>query len=192
MYNINEQNSTMILKDKDQIKAYLHPTRMALLQMLARERMTISGAARVLKVHPANITHHFKALEKVGLVSLVEKMNNGKNLEKYYLATAKSFIVKPEGEQLNKKALILSVLKDSLSTAIETAKAGDERLTLGLLDCGRLTQEQSYEFVKRLYQLMQEFKEMNDPDGETYFLNIGLYPSDISYDMIPKEDIYIT
>lgn len=192
MNNIQSQITTMILKEEDQVKAYLHPKRMALLKMLAKEKMTISGAAKVFQVHPANLTHHFKALEKVGLINLVEKVNNGKTLEKYYQAVAMNFIIRPEGEKLNKKALVLSALKDSLSTAIETVKEDDGKFTLGLLNYARLNQEQAVELMNRINELMQEFTTNTDPQGQTYVLNISFYPSDISYDMIPKEEIHIT
>ena len=77
-----------------QIKGYIHPTRIVILKKLAEKKRTISGIARELEVHPANITHHFKLLEKTGLIKLVEKRDIGKTIEKYYRAIAYSYIVK--------------------------------------------------------------------------------------------------
>jgi len=32
------------------------------------EKRTVTGVARLMQVHPANLTHHFKLLERVGLI----------------------------------------------------------------------------------------------------------------------------
>jgi len=54
----------LVLTDNKQIKAYVHPTRINILTMLAAKKMTVSSVAKKLKVHPANITHHFRLLER--------------------------------------------------------------------------------------------------------------------------------
>ena len=88
--NISPQPDLVIHSD-EQIRAYVHPTRMVILDLLAKEKMTVTGIARQLDTHPANITHHIKQLEKAGLIVLVEKRETGKNLEKYYRASCLSF-----------------------------------------------------------------------------------------------------
>ena len=52
------------LTSTKQIKAYIHPTRINIISLLMKEKRTISGIAKQFEVHPANITHHFKLLEK--------------------------------------------------------------------------------------------------------------------------------
>jgi DNA-binding transcriptional ArsR family regulator len=168
------------ITDRDQIKAYVHPTRMMLLRMLAKERRTISGIAKELGVHPANITHHFKLLEKVGLIRIVEKRDTGRNLEKYYRAVAYDFLVRDEaGDHAGKKALALSILKDDLSAAIRTANDDDEREVLALLGTARLSKDNIEEFMKRLHELVRDFRERDSSEGYAYNLNISLYPNDI-------------
>ncbi len=83
-------STTLELNTNEQIRAYVNPTRMTILAMLAQEKQSVSGIARKLNVHPANLTHHFKLLEKVGLIKLVEKRETGKNLEKFYRASGSS------------------------------------------------------------------------------------------------------
>ncbi|MDO9121366.1 MAG: helix-turn-helix domain-containing protein, partial [Anaerolineaceae bacterium] len=62
----------MTINSDEQIRAYINPTRMTILSYLAKEKQSVSMIAQLLKVHPANLTHHFKVLEKVGLIKLVE------------------------------------------------------------------------------------------------------------------------
>jgi DNA-binding transcriptional ArsR family regulator len=66
-YNITPLFS-QTLTANEQIRAYVHPTRMTILALLAQEKQSISGVARQIAVHPANLTHHFKLLEKAGLI----------------------------------------------------------------------------------------------------------------------------
>ena len=85
MYN-EKKNPLPIMTcaSSNQIKAYVNPTRIVILNMLIKKKRTVTSVAKELNVHPANLTHHFKLLEKAGLIKLVEKKDTGKNLEKYY------------------------------------------------------------------------------------------------------------
>lgn len=180
------------LTDAEQIKAYVHPTRMMLLQLLAKERRTISSIAKELGVHPANITHHFKLLEKNGLICLVEKRDTGKNLEKYYRAIAFNFIVKPDAEnKICKSALALSVLRDNLSTAVKTVTDSEDRHVLALLGAVKLNPEKFEELEKRLSELFDEFKAYSQKEGISYSLNISLYPNDINCSPESNHEIII-
>jgi DNA-binding transcriptional ArsR family regulator len=177
------------LTDTDQIKGYAHPTRMVLLQLLAKEKRTISSVAKELNVHPANLTHHFKLLEKVGLIRLVEKKDNGKNLEKYYRAIAYNFEVKENDEAINKKALALSILKNSLSVGIDTIKKNEEPEVLALLGVARISPNDLSDFIVKMNELLIEFKKRDAKDGLAYNLNLSLYPNDS--DCKPDEQIFI-
>ena len=91
MTNLNMRPKKLLVLQKPvEIKAYVHPTRMNILRMIAIRKRTVSSVARDLGVHPANITHHFKLLEKTKLIQLVERRDIGKNIEKYYRAAARS------------------------------------------------------------------------------------------------------
>jgi DNA-binding transcriptional ArsR family regulator len=167
------------LAANEQIKAYVHPTRMILLRLLGREKRTISSVAKELGVHPANITHHFKLLEKVGLISLVEKRDTGKNLEKYYRAVAYAFEVAPkENSTANKKAIALSILKNNLATAINTIKDNDTRETAAYLATAKISAAQIAKFTAKLEKLIQDFKCFDSQEGNSYTINIGLYPNE--------------
>lgn len=194
MNNINDFKPGQLytLTNSDQIKAYVHPTRIILLRLMAKEKRTISGIARENGVHPANITHHFKILEKAGLIRLVEKRDTGKNLEKYYRAIAYNFVVKPEaindGKEANKKALALSILKDSLSVAVKTVQDGDT--VLALLGTVRLKPEDVLRLIARLNEVFSEFKGCDSAEGIPYNINLSIYPGDFD-SALPGEEIII-
>jgi DNA-binding transcriptional ArsR family regulator len=174
-----EPQKLYLITSDEQIKGYVHPTRMVLLQMLAKEKRTISSIAKELNVHPANITHHFKLLEKIGLICLVEKRDTGKNLEKYYRAIAYNFEVKPQYERdSDKNALALSVLKNDLTVAINTVRGNRRQEVLALLGTARIHPQDVSEFIKKLDALFAEFKSRDTQDGLAYNINLSLYPND--------------
>ncbi|MGB7537319.1 MAG: helix-turn-helix domain-containing protein [Anaerolineales bacterium] len=166
--------------EETQIRAYAHPARMAILEQLGREKQSVSGIARTLGVHPANLTHHFKLLEKAGLIRLVEKRDTGKNLEKFYRAVAFHFTVNLAGETLtNKKVLALSLLHDNLTVAIQALKGqGDEAMVFGLLKSLKMKLEDVAKFQQRLMKLLEEFEKRPSKDGAPYTVNISFYPGE--------------
>lgn len=170
----------MVLADDQRIKGYVHPVRMAILRMLSAERRTVTSVAREMRVHPANITHHFKLLEGLGLIRLVETRDTGRNLEKYYASAARSYVVRPKGRStVSKQALALSILRDNLSVAIERCPArGRNGQTLALLASARLRERDLEQVAKRLRALVDEFRAADGDGGASYTLNVGLYPDD--------------
>jgi DNA-binding transcriptional ArsR family regulator len=177
-YNI-DPSPVQALTTNEEIRAYVNPTRMTILALLAQEKHSVSGVARQLGVHPANITHHFKLLEKVGLIELVEKRETGKNLEKYYRAKAYQFIVNASDQPVDQKLLVLSILRDNLTAALQTlADPNDERAVLGVLKAVRLHPDDVEKFGKRLLALSEEFVGHAAETGVVYSLNASLYPTD--------------
>lgn len=172
----------IITKD-DQVRGYVHPTRMVLLQILAKEKRTISSVAREFGVHPANITHHFKLLEKTRLIRLVEKRDTGKNIEKYYRAIAYTFVINPNNIiGTNKKALALSILKNDLSVAINTVqKENDSKKVIAILGTAKISTGKVQQFINKLKNLAEDFKACNSSDGSVYNINLSLYPNDLDY-----------
>jgi DNA-binding transcriptional ArsR family regulator len=172
-----------ILKESEQIKAYIHPTRMLLLDLLAKEKRTVSGVAKELEVHPANITHHFKLLEKAGLIRLVEKRDIGKNLEKYYRAIAFHFIVRPGADAIaNKSTLALSVLRDHLMIGIETSEKAGPKTVVALLEVAKLSPSDINMFIAQLNEVANKFKQCDQPSGVSYCINLSMYPNDTNAD----------
>ena len=179
-----------LLNNPGEIKAYIHPTRITLLQMLAIEKRTISSIAKELNIHPANITHHFKLLEKEGLICLVEKRDIGRNIEKYYRAIAKDFIVKPQSSKKEDKAVLgLSVLKNDLVSAMSRIDKENSSKVLALLGTAKINNNDFNYFLEKLKKLVDEFKNCSSKDGHQYTLNMSIYPSEIQKSS--KKDVKI-
>jgi DNA-binding transcriptional ArsR family regulator len=176
------------LKSENQIKSYIHPTRLNILKMLAKEKRTVSGVAKEMGVHPANITHHIKLLEKNGLIKLVEKRDIGRNIEKYYRAIAHNYSVQISNDmKINKEAFALSILKDDMSIAVESLK---NKLPSGsvtaYITTARIDQKKLDLFGKKLANLIQAFKAGNHSGGTATTINLSIYPNDT--DSVPGDE----
>ena len=178
------------LTSDEQIRAYVNPTRLTILAFLAQEKHTVSGIARRLGVHPANLTHHFKLLEKAGLIELVEKRETGRNLEKYYRAKAYLFTVAAGGEPVGRQVLGLSILRDNLTAAIQSLRKPQEQLpVLTVLKAVRLSPDNVEQFGQKLLDLAEEFGSSASETGTVYSLNVSMYP--IHAGPVPAREITI-
>lgn len=172
----------VVLKEDSQVKAYVHPTRIAILRMLAAKKRTVSSVAKELGVHPANITHHFKLLEKVGLIRLVERRDIGKNIEKYYRSVAQNFVVSLEKPgKTNKKVLALSILRNDLSTAISTVRRDEKHDIITLIKIAKILPRDVKQLQKKIMKLIREFSRYDSAKGRAYTMNISVYPCETDY-----------
>lgn len=173
-----------------QQKAYFHPLRMKILNFLSTERLTISQTAARLKVHPANITHHFRILRSAGLIRLVEKRDIGRVIEKYYEAAAQVFDVRPPpGEIKHVGKKVLTVLRDDLSGNIARLKPDDSDALIGLLVSTKINARTYSKFAGRLQSLIKEFDAVGQQDGDLYALCLSLYPQRVDYGPIRQYEL---
>jgi DNA-binding transcriptional ArsR family regulator len=84
---------TLTVTDLEQVRALAGPLRLRILGTLIGAPRTTMQVAEVLGKRPTNLYHHVEALEKVGLVRLVETRPNRGTMEKYYRAVAAQFKV---------------------------------------------------------------------------------------------------
>ena len=191
MYN-EKKNPLPIMTcaSSNQIKAYVNPTRIVILNMLIKKKRTVTSVAKELNVHPANLTHHFKLLEKAGLIKLVEKKDTGKNLEKYYRAVAINYIVSPNSTTgLNKNAIALSILNNDLTSTISNMPKNDKRIVAALLASVKLLPDDIKKLVNELKKIIAKYKKLNNKNGITYNINLSTYPNEIN--MNPNKNIII-
>lgn len=166
-----------VLATDGEIRAYVHPVRMRIVQSLAGEPRTVTAVAREMGVHPANVTHHFKRLAGEGLIRLVETRDTGRNLEKYYRATARSFVVQPrKATPISQQALALSILRDNLQAAIDGPALDGREKVLALLASIRLHRRDRDRFLTRLQSLLRDFRKADVGGGTSYTLGLSLYP----------------
>lgn len=180
----------LVLTKSNQIKTYVHPTRIVILRMLAVQKRTVSSVAKELGVHPANITHHFKLLEKIGLIQLVEKRDIGKNIEKYYRSIARNFVVNIDKRgTYNKKALALSILRNDLSTAISTIRKDSKHEVIALIKITRILPRNVKTLQKKIMKLIGEYTQYDAEKGTAYTINISAYPNETN--VVSRAEIII-
>jgi DNA-binding transcriptional ArsR family regulator len=180
------------LSTEAEISAYLHRTRMAILDALRDGPATATQLGARLGVHPANLTRHIRVLEDAGLVALVEKRDTGRNVEKYYAATATSFTVAPDTANLSAPHKIaLTFARSQLSAAL--ARLPEESvdpivaLTLGV----RISSEHARAFADELVRLGERFGATDQSDGHAYQIVLALYP-DVTDVIDTQESIRLT
>jgi DNA-binding transcriptional ArsR family regulator len=173
-----------------QQRAYFHPVRLKILNFLVHERLTVSQVAARLRVHPANLTHHFRVLRRAGLIRLVEKRDIGRVVEKYYQAVAPVFDVRPAPEHAGHVGRrVLTLLRNDLAGNIERLSSDDSDRLIGLLVNARIGARRYGEFARRLRALAAEFEAANDADGVPYALTLALYPQRLDYGPIGRYEL---
>jgi len=171
------------LQTEAEAKAYLHPVRSRILQFLAAEALTISQTAQKLGVHPANITHHFRKLEKAGLIKLTEERDTGRVIEKYYRSVARMFEVRRENVSLSGAGQrALHLLRQDMQAAAAQLPPDAEDL-ICMLASVSISRRSFERFKKKLEKLVQEFRRAEETSEEggnckRYSLNVSLYPRD--------------
>jgi DNA-binding transcriptional ArsR family regulator len=167
------------LSTEKEISAYLHRSRMAILDVLRDGPATATQIAASLGVHPANLTRHIRVLEEAGLVALVEKRDTGRNLEKYYAATARRFRVVPDTANLTAPHKIaLTFARSELSAAL--ARLPDETTdpVIAVAVRASLTPGRAAAFAEELAEVGERFSAGDQGDGQAYRLVLALYPGE--------------
>jgi DNA-binding transcriptional ArsR family regulator len=93
-------SSVAVLTEQPQLRAVLSPLRRQML-LLLREPDSAAGLARRLGTARQRVNYHLRALEDAGLVELVEERRRRGFVERVVRASARSFVVGPEGEGLD-------------------------------------------------------------------------------------------
>jgi DNA-binding transcriptional ArsR family regulator len=165
------------LTTEAEVSAYLHRSRMAILDVLRGGPATATQIAARLEVHPANLTRHIRVLEAAGLVALVEKRDTGRNLEKYYATTARRFRVAPDSATLTAPHKIaLSFVRSELSAALVRLPDETTDPVIALAVRASIAPGRARAFAKELARLGERFSDSDHDDGEAYQLVLALYP----------------
>lgn len=172
--------SHRILTTEREIAAYLHRARMKILEVLRDGPATASQIAARMGVHPANLTRHLRMLEDAGLIALVETRATGRNVEKYYAATADTFDVAPGADALSAPHKIaLSFARGDLAAAL----AGPPDALGGTVKVhvvgARLAPHALAQFAEELARLARRFEAAGGTTGTAHHLTLALYPGDV-------------
>ncbi len=147
------------LRNIGEIKAFAHPLRIRILHVLADCVATNQEIAAELDEPPARVFHHLHALLDADLIELVETRISGKNVEKYYRATARHFILRPEGGMVREtKVAALGVELDRIRhEALESSATCHEASPQLVRQAARLHPDRLAAFHEGLRALVHEF-----------------------------------
>lgn len=166
-----------ILTTKNQIRAFYHPVRMRILDLVAAEAKSVSEVAEVLHVHPANITHHFRLLEDAGLIELVELRYTGRNPARCFRSVARTFDVTSRGALDNANTKVLTTVRNDVDSGIRNLSGSDIEMVLGYLLQKKWNERTLKLLARRLAELIEEFSETPEQSAPLYSLAIALYPA---------------
>jgi len=170
------KRGTLVLRGDTQAKAYLHPVRIRILELLSDQRMTMTMVARALGVHPANLTYQFKKLLAAKLIEMVEERDTGRVVEKYYQAVAASFEVRrgrTMGDHAGQRAL--RVLRDDLARSLPKLTA--DAPVLALLTHVRLSESRLEALRARIEAMIRKAHDTpGESGGVEVTLNVSIYP----------------
>ena len=167
------------LTSEREIGAYLHRTRLSILDALRAGPATVSQIAANAGVHPANLTRHVRILEDAGLVVLVEKRDTGRNLEKYYQAAAQTFDVAPDANALTAPHKIaLAMARSELSAAMARLPDASPGAVQVFSVGARLTRTRVRDFLGALARLAAEFEAADADAGAPFRMTLAMFPGE--------------
>ena len=114
-------NALEVIRRADHAAVLMDPTRQRLLAHLATPD-SASGLARKLRLPRQRLNYHLRALERLGLVELVEERKKGNCVERVVQSSARAFVISPEA--LGAIGLPPEETPDRFSAAYLIAAAG--------------------------------------------------------------------
>lgn len=89
----SDMKDVVVLRDLEQIKAISHPYRIEILACFEEKPATAKQIADKMGEPHAKINYHIKTLQKMEILQLVDERAKSGIIEKYYLPTAKKYVV---------------------------------------------------------------------------------------------------
>lgn len=190
------------IKDMEQLKSFLNARRMEILEVLAKEEMTVKQLGDLFGKSPANVHHHVKNLEASGLISIVRTEEKSGILEKYYRAIAEKFVIdeaigEPSQGNATEKELceiFLTSSKEDLLDGIDyiaglTTAEVEQRVIQTGIEKGHISKQRLATFLGELNTLIDKYFKPVDsatPAEEIYTFNFQLYPAAAPVDRTAK------
>ncbi len=112
-----------VLRELEQIKAISNPYRIEILECFEEEQpATAKQIADKMGEPHAKINYHIKTLQKVGILDLVDERVKSGIIEKYYLPSAKTFVIDKSIMNSGDKGVMESLNQASISIFENIAK----------------------------------------------------------------------
>lgn len=164
--------ATLSVSTPQQLKALGDATRSHILNIIKYEPATAKQLGERLHIPPGTIGHHLQVLEAAGLAQVVARRLVRGIVAKYYMRTARLFLLDfpskatPESEDALR---LLAEARDQLTDSL--VASGKDMFYKTGFPHARLSREHAEEFAQRLFDLVYEFAtQPPDPDGQIYSL----------------------
>jgi len=147
------------LRDPREIKAFSDPLRLRIIHLLLDRPATNQQIAHLLGESPSKVFHHVRYLAEAGLIRLVETRISGKNVEKFYRAVARAFILRPDAALLpeSRIAALVAELERIRHDVLESAAAYENDSPHILRRIARLDPDRLAAFHERLDALVRAY-----------------------------------
>ena len=189
------ENAIRVLDDASAVGVALTPIRRRLVSELGEDESATSLAAR-LGLSRQKVNYHLRALEKAGIVELVEERPRRGFVERIYRLGAREFVVDPA--VLGRPPKGAAVLRDRFSSAYlvvvaarlisevaalreRAARAGKKLLTQTLetevrFDTPRDFEAFTGELVREMNRLVKKYSASRQRGGRRYRFVLGAHP----------------
>ena len=185
-----------VLRDLEQVKTLADPLRMRIVEAMRSGPRTTKQVADAFGEKPTRLYHHVDALERAGILRLVETRRNRGTLEKYYEPVAKLFIIDRElfapeqGEAAEDAAgVVQSAVPDMIRNTAEEIRAGIAEKRIPLRDRSRAevarvvvraAPERIEALMEKVHALLEDAQDEGEAVGPVhdYRLLIAFYPVD--------------
>lgn len=162
----------------DELKALAHPLRWRILRLCFDRAWTNQELAERLEVAPATVLRHVRALVKTEFLVAEPVRTSAKGaLERPYRATGRTWqlgLIDVEGVGLVRQ-VDLAVLAAHRAEIVEAGPESSRGMARGVLRLGPQAQE---DLKARLTELIAEFLQREEPDGEevSYLWSLATRP----------------
>lgn len=167
--------------DLRQVKALIHETRLAIIDLLNERAATTSELAEALGKPKGTVGHHCKVLEEAGLITVVRTKKVRAIEAKYYGRTARLFRIGESWPDAIGPNAGLDLLLEPALAELRTAHAaqwGAEQVAMAAVRYARISQDRAQEWADRLAELADEFIGQERGGDTTYGLLVGLFATE--------------
>jgi DNA-binding transcriptional ArsR family regulator len=162
------------IENIEQLRAIADLRRLRIVDVLAKQPMTVTQLGEMLGEAPAKMHYHVRELEKVGLLKLVETREKGGILEKYYqpvareLSVDRALLSAPFDESTAMLRTLLGQITESfLREFRRTVEQKSEKPEQGIgLSRLYMTLDEQKQFWKQMADISRPYETPRDNEGE--------------------------
>jgi DNA-binding transcriptional ArsR family regulator len=186
---------SLIISTPEQLKAISDPLRLSIIELIAKEALTVKQIAVRLNQPPTKLYYHVAELEEYGFVTLVDTRVKSGIIEKYYRAVSAHITV--DRKLLNVSGAQGDELSNLMTLVFDTTiRELSQSIASGLVDLEReandkdgnfillrilvyLHREEATRFAEKFKALIEELassKAQPEPDDVSYACLVAFYP----------------